>query len=175
MTNKLVKIKIENAQGEEVTKEVNVKRLRVFQYGNVMKIVGGLTRRVTEDEALMNTVKTQFFNSFDEDWKDQDTGQLLESVKGKLQGDLIGSVGFALEQMPDELINLIAVASNLQLQVVQQLEDEDFLNLITAIVEVNDLQRLQELGKKFSESLKEKFETKASKEKQREHLQSVTE
>lgn len=174
MTSKVVKITVENAKGEEVAKEVNIKRLRVFQYGNVMKIVGGLTRRITEDEALMNTVKTQFFNSFDEDWKDQDTGQLLESVKGNLQGDLIGSVGFALEHLPEELINLIAVASNLQLQVVEQLEDEDFLNLITAIVEVNDLQRLQELGKKFSGDLKEKFQAKTSKQEQREHLQSVT-
>lgn len=174
MTSKLVKITVENAQGEAVTKEVNIKRLRVFQYGNVMKIVGGLTRRITEDEALMNTVKTQFFNSFDEDWKDQDTGQLLESVKGNLQGDLIGSVGFALEHLPDELINLIAVASNLPTDIVKQLEDEDFLNLITAIVEVNDMQRLQELGKKFSGDLKDKFQTKAGKQEQREHLQSVT-
>lgn len=174
MTSKVVKITVENAKGEGVTQDINIKRLRVFQYGSVMKIVGGLTRRITEDEALMNTVKTQFFNSFDEDWKDQDTGQLLESVKGNLQGDLIGSVGFALEHLPEELINLIAVASNLPLQVVQQLEDEDFLNLITAIVEVNDLQRLQELGKKFSEDLKAKVQTKESKQEQREHLQSVT-
>lgn len=175
MTSKVVKITVENAKGEGVTQDINIKRLRVFQYGSVMKIVGGLTRRITEDEALMNTVKTQFFNSFDEDWKDQDTGQLLESVKGNLQGDLIGSVGFALEHLPEELINLVAVASNLQLQVVQQLEDEDFLNLITAIVEVNDLQRLQELGKKFSNNLKETLKTKESKQEQREHLQSVTE
>lgn len=174
MTSKLVKITVENAKGEEVKQDITIKRLRVFQYGNVMKIVGGLTRRITEDEALMNTVKTQFFNSFDENWKDQDTGRLLDSVKGNLQGDLIGSVGFALEHLPEELINLIAVASNLPLQVVQQLEDEDFLNLITAIVEVNDLQRLQELGKKFSEDLKAKVQTKESKQEQREHLQSVT-
>lgn len=173
-TSKLIEITFENMQGEDVTKEVNIKRMKTKQYGRVMSVVGGLTRRVTEDEALMNTVKTQIFKIYDEDWKDQETGQLLESIRGKLQGDLIGSFGFALEFFPDELTKLIAAASNLSVEVIEALEIESLFDVVEAVIEVNDIKRLQELGKKFSNNLKTFFQTKENKEKQREHLQSVT-
>ena len=174
MNTTFVELKLENEKGNIETHKMNIKRLKVKQYGDVMKIVGKVTRQITENEALMNTFKVQFAGVIDEEWKDKETGELLSGIEAKLQADQLGTLAFILEHFPEELINLVSVASNINKKVLDELEDEEFLNVITAVIEVNDLKRLGDVGKKFLENIKGKMTVKASEENQKSHLQSVT-
>jgi len=159
---------------EEKTIEHVVRKARVIQYTSISKILGGIISRVKEDEALAQTIQTQFFGEFDKEWLDEETGDLIDSVKNEIQRNSIGSIGFALEHIPEELVSLVAALSGLDKRVVEELDEESFLDLIVAITEVNDIDRLVKLGKKFFEDLKGTWLKESNKKEQKANLESVT-
>lgn len=173
---KVININVDTNQGEQI-KEVEIKRLRVFQYGAISSILGGLVTRIKNDEMLMNTIKEVFFADLDDNWADKEASELVDSAKSKVGEDLFGTVGFALEHIPNEFISLVSVLSNLPKDVINYLDEESFFKVVEAVVEVNDLERLQTLGKKSFGNLKEMLSKKTkdiqNKKDQQEHLQSV--
>lgn len=174
MTVQVIKLNVLNNKNEEEVIEATIKRLRVGQYTQVAKIIGGFVKRIREDEGLMQAIQAQFFGNFDEEWMDQETGQLMESVKREIEGNLIGALGFALEYLPEELVNLTSATANLHPNVVNNLDEESFFKVIESVIEVNDIERLKDLGKKHFDSIKDKLSQKANKQEQQANLQSVT-
>lgn len=169
-----VTVQVENNKGEMEDLDIIIRSLKTRQYGAILKIVGRATRQIKENEELMNTFKLYFADTVDEDWKDQETGQILASVQSKLQTDQIGAIAFLLENLPDELIELISIASNLKQEFIEDLELDNLVDIVLAIIEENDFNKLQEVGKKLVNGVKDKINATSKENKQANHLRQVT-
>ncbi|MCG1009222.1 hypothetical protein J4760_04040 [Salinicoccus sp. ID82-1] len=166
---------INQRTGEEEGQPFNVIRARVFQYAILSKTIGGIITKIKQDPAIMDAVQYHFFGNVDENWMDKDSGELLETFKKKIEGDTMGAFGFALEHLPDELIQLVSAAANIKKSEVEMLTDESFFDLIEAVIEVNDINRLADLVKNFSSNLTKAWEKQKKQEDSQANLRSVTE
>ncbi|GAB3065216.1 hypothetical protein ACFOU0_12165 [Salinicoccus sesuvii] len=164
-----------NLKGEEESQPFNVIRARVFQYATLSKTVGGVITKIKQDPAIMEAVQYHFFGNVDENWLDQDSGELLETFKKQIEGDTLGALGFALQHLPDELIQLVSAAANIKKSQVEMLTDESFFEVIEAVIEVNDINRLADLVKNFSSDLTKAWQKQKKAEESQANLRSLTE
>lgn len=170
---KTVAVNILDNKGEEIKKEVTIRRARVFQYTGIAKIIGGIVEKICADKEMRQAIQFHIFGEVSDDWKDKETGEIVDGVKERLNDSSAELITFALRYLPDELINLISHASNINQEWVQTFDDESLFAVLEAVIEVNDLGKLRDSFEQFSTKLRSKIKNQESKADNQSHLNAV--
>lgn len=170
---KNVEVSILNNKGEEVTKTISIRKARVFQYTGIAKIVGGVVEKVSSDKEMREALQFFLFGEVSESWKDKETGEIVSDVKERLNNSSADLITFALQHLPDELINLISHLANVNPEWVETFDEDSLFNVLEAVLEVNDLGKLQDSFKQFTTKLQSKVKKQQAKQDNDSHLNAV--
>ncbi|HAL08912.1 MAG TPA: hypothetical protein DCO67_02970 [Staphylococcus sp.] len=166
----MAQVEIKTYEGnKQVTENVEIKEMNIFQIKRVAKELNKLVKDVNTNEHLKNALDAFFAkrNEIVEENRrlyeeaiakgEKEAFQFSESEAFKQVGaqffkDILGSFELVLENAPDSLHNLISQASNINVEVLGQQNVYTFLDVIDAVVEVNDIPKLIERLKKSKDS-----------------------
>lgn len=158
---------------KEVSETVNIRPMNVFQIRSVSKEINALLKDIKANESLQSALNN-YFDTAEENKKRNNetirkaqeegrdvlqeqiytTRNTLEQVGGQFITDVMGSLEILLEDAPEMLTRVLAVASNVEHNLLNEQDPYTFLDIFDAVVEVNDLEKLVERLKKSSASLK---------------------
>ena len=157
----------------EVSETVNIRPMNVFQIRSVSKEINALLKDIKANESLQSALNNYFdtaeknkernnetIRKAQEEGRDvlqeqiYTTRNTLEQVGGEFITDVMGSLEILLEDAPEMLTRVLAVASNVEHNLLNEQDPYTFLDIFDAVVEVNDLEKLVERLKKSSGSLK---------------------
>lgn len=166
----MAQVEIKTYEGnKQVTENIEIKEMNIFQIKRVAKELNKLVKDVNTNEHLKNALDAFFAkrNEIVEENRrlyeeaiakgESEAFQYSESEAFKQVGaqffkDILGSFELVLENAPDSLQNLISQASNINVEVLGQQNVYTFLDVIDAVIEVNDIPKLIERLKKSKDS-----------------------
>ncbi len=171
----MAQVEIKTYEGnKQVSENVEIKEMNLFQIKRVAKELNKLVRDVNTNEHLKNALDNYFKkrNEINEEnrrlyeealanAKDNEDkvnvfqyngSEALKQVGAQFYKDVLGSFELVLENAPDSLQNLISQASNINVDVLGQQNVYTFLDVVDAVIEVNDIPKLIERLKKSKDS-----------------------
>lgn len=171
----MVQVEIKTYEGNKlVTENVEIKEMNILQIKRVSRELNKLVKDINTNDHLKSAVDTFFAKrneineenrrlyeeAFEKAKSDDDKVNVFQydgSEAFKRAGaqffkDVLGSFEIVLENAPDSLQNLISQASNINADVIGQQNVYTFLDIIDAVIEVNDIPKLIERLKKSKDS-----------------------
>lgn len=155
--------------------QYSVKRLKINQLQETMKILGDIVGSLQADESIRALIEETFSAApeFDEEAVKNFTEEEIEKLKAenkqasddRFKEGLFGSFHILLIQLPEQAIKLLSVASGIEEDVLGEQELEVGLDVFDALIEVNDVIALKDRLKKSFDSAQSnlKFLTKRRK------------
>ncbi|WKV22462.1 hypothetical protein [Bacillus phage vB_BceS-M2] len=132
-----VNLKIEGEQTQ-----VDVSPINVFQLTESLKIIQRILDVLKKEGQLVGFIDQLMSAESDETMTDEQRDKMLIA-------NLAGSFDTLLIVVPELAVELIAKVSGIKLQDMQQQEVETLFDVLDAIVNVNDIERIVERAKKF--------------------------
>lgn len=171
----MAQVEIKTYEGNKlVTENVEIKEMNILQIKRVSRELNKLVKDINTNDHLKSAVDTFFAkrNEINEENR-RLYEEAIENAKGDIDKvsvfqydgseafiragaqffkDVLGSFEIVLENAPDSLQNLISQASNINADVIGQQNVYTFLDIIDAVIEVNDIPKLIERLKKSKDS-----------------------
>lgn len=157
-----------------VTENVEIKEMNILQIKRVSRELNKLVKDINTNDHLKSAVDTFFAkrNEINEENRrlyeealekaksdddkvnvfQYDGSEAFKRAGAQFFKDVLGSFEIVLENAPDSLQNLISQASNINADVIGQQNVYTFLDIIDAVIEVNDIPKLIERLKKSKDS-----------------------
>lgn len=171
----MAQVEIKTYEGNKlVTEKVEIKEMNIFQIKRVSKELNKLVKDINTNDHLKSALDTFFAkrneineenrrlyeeaieNAKSDDDKvnvfQYDGSEAFKRAGAQFFKDVLGSFEIVLENAPDSLQNLISQASNINADVIGQQNVYTFLDIIDAVIEVNDIPKLIERLKKSKDS-----------------------
>ncbi|WP_239709412.1 MULTISPECIES: hypothetical protein [unclassified Mammaliicoccus] len=171
----MVQVEIKTYEGNKlVTENVEIKEMNILQIKRVSRELNKLVKDINTNDHLKSAVDTFFAkrNEINEENRrlyeealekaksdddkvnvfQYDGSEAFKRAGAQFFKDVLGSFEIVLENAPDSLQNLISQASNINADVIGQQNVYTFLDIIDAVIEVNDIPKLIERLKKSKDS-----------------------
>lgn len=171
----MAQVEIKTYEGNKlVTEKVEIKEMNIFQIKRVSKELNKLVKDINTNDHLKSALDTFFAkrNEINEENRrlyeeaienakgdidkvsvfQYDSSEAFKRAGAQFFKDVLGSFEIVLENAPDSLQNLISQASNINADVIGQQNVYTFLDIIDAVIEVNDIPKLIERLKKSKDS-----------------------
>lgn len=132
-----VNMKIEGEQTQ-----VEIQPINIFQLTESLKIVQRILDILKKEGQLVGFI--------DELFAAEGNGELTDEQRDKmLIANLAGSLDTLLITVPELAVELIAKVAGVKLETMREQEVETLFDVLDAIVNVNDIERIVERAKKF--------------------------
>ncbi|RIN98798.1 hypothetical protein [Mammaliicoccus sciuri] len=171
----MAQVEIKTYEGNKlVTENVEIKEMNILQIKRVSKELNNLVKDINTNDHLKSALDTFFakrneineenrrlYEEAVEKAKDGDDkvnvfqydgSEALKRAGAQFFKDVLGSFEILLENAPDSLHNLISLSSNIKADIIGQQNIYTFLDIIDAVIEVNDIPKLIERLKKSRDS-----------------------
>ncbi len=171
----MAQVEIKTYEGNKlVTENVEIKEMNIFQIKRVSRELNKLVKDINTNDHLKSAVDTFFAkrNEINEENRrlyeealekaksdddkvnvfQYDGSEAFKRAGAQFFKDVLGSFEIVLENASDSLQNLISQASNINADVIGQQNVYTFLDIIDAVIEVNDIPKLIERLKKSKDS-----------------------
>ncbi|MFU1768730.1 hypothetical protein ACM3BN_06450 [Mammaliicoccus sciuri] len=171
----MAQVEIKTYEGNKlVTENVEIKEMNILQIKRVSRELNKLVKDINTNDHLKSAVDTFFAkrNEINEENRrlyeealekaksdddkvnvfQYDGSEAFKRAGAQFFKDVLGSFEIVLENTPDSLQNLISQASNINADVIGQQNVYTFLDIIDAVIEVNDIPKLIERLKKSKDS-----------------------
>lgn len=171
----MAQVEIKTYEGNKlVTENVEIKEMNILQIKRVSRELNKLVKDINTNDHLKSAVDTFFAkrNEINEENRrlyeealekaksdddkvnvfQYDASEAFKRAGAQFFKDVLGSFEIVLENAPDSLQNLISQASNINADVIGQQNVYTFLDIIDAVIEVNDIPKLIERLKKSKDS-----------------------
>lgn len=171
----MAQVEIKTYEGNKlVTENVEIKEMNILQIKRVSRELNKLVKDINTNDHLKSAVDTFFAkrNEINEENRrlyeealekaksdddkvnvfQYDGSEAFKRAGAQFFKDVLGSFEIVLENAPDSLQNLISQASNINADVIGQQNVYTFLDIIDAVIEVNDIPKLIERLKKSKDS-----------------------
>ncbi|MEB8129731.1 hypothetical protein [Mammaliicoccus sciuri] len=171
----MAQVEIKTYEGNKlVTENVEIKEMNIIQIKRVSRELNKLVKDINTNDHLKSAVDTFFAkrNEINEENRrlyeealekakseddkvnvfQYDGSEAFKRAGAQFFKDVLGSFEIVLENAPDSLQNLISQASNINADVIGQQNVYTFLDIIDAVIEVNDIPKLIERLKKSKDS-----------------------
>ncbi len=171
----MAQVEIKTYEGNKlVTENVEIKEMNILQIKRVSRELNKLVKDINTNDHLKSALDTFFAkrNEINEENRrlyeealekaksdddkvnvfQYDGSEAFKRAGAQFFKDVLGSFEIVLENAPDSLQNLISQASNINADVIGQQNVYTFLDIIDAVIEVNDIPKLIERLKKSKDS-----------------------
>ncbi|MES3695563.1 hypothetical protein ABFP08_10255 [Mammaliicoccus sciuri] len=171
----MAQVEIKTYEGNKlVTENVEIKEMNILQIKRVSRELNKLVKDINTNDHLKSAVDTFFAkrNEINEENRrlyeealekaksdddkvnvfQYDGSEAFKRAGAQFFKDVLGSFEIVLENAPNSLQNLISQASNINADVIGQQNVYTFLDIIDAVIEVNDIPKLIERLKKSKDS-----------------------
>ncbi|MEB8206573.1 hypothetical protein [Mammaliicoccus sciuri] len=171
----MAQVEIKTYEGNKlVTENVEIKEMNILQIKRVSRELNKLVKDINTNDHLKSAVDTFFAkrNEINEENRrlyeealekaksdddkvnvfQYDGSEAFKRAGAQFFKDVLGSFEIVLENAPDSLQNLISQASNINADVIGQQNVYTFLDIIDAVIEVNDIPKLIKRLKKSKDS-----------------------
>ncbi len=171
----MAQVEIKTYDGNKiVTENVEIKEMNILQIKRVSRELNKLVKDINTNDHLKSAVDTFFAkrNEINEENRrlyeealekaksdddkvnvfQYDGSEAFKRAGAQFFKDVLGSFEILLENAPDSLHNLISLSSNINADVIGQQNVYTFLDIIDAVIEVNDIPKLIERLKKSKDS-----------------------
>lgn len=171
----MAQVEIKTYEGNKlVTENVEIKEMNILQIKRVSRELNKLVKDINTNDHLKSAIDTFFAkrNEINEENRrlyeealekaksdddkvnvfQYDGSEAFKRAGAQFFKDVLGSFEIVLENAPDSLQNLISQASNINADVIGQQNVYTFLDIIDAVIEVNDIPKLIERLKKSKDS-----------------------
>lgn len=145
-----------NGDVKENTLTIPVMPVKVRQYGSVAKLIGNVLDKAKSNDEIMEFIKTQM-NIVNEEFQDKETGEIIGELKDRSTGNWMEAIIFLTREVPEDTFELISEVSGIDRQVIEELEVQEMIKILEAVLKVNDLEQVSKAVKKFIDNLVEKF------------------
>lgn len=141
-----ITLKIKGEDGTPQNKQHEIESLNGFQFEGVMKVVNAIIKELREDESLQGLFSSIFgeVDVRDVDLQDMDLAQ----VNSDFIKNGVNSFETLMLKLPSRAFELLAVLSDVELNVLKAQKFDDLLNIYDAILEENDIDKLIKRVKK---------------------------
>lgn len=130
-----VTLKVKDNEGNIINKQHEIEAINGFQFENVMKVINSIMKDMQQDESLKGLFSSLFG---DQDVREMD----LAKFNSDLLMNAINSFESLFIHMPGKAYELLAVLSNIEVDVLKSQKFEDIPNFYDAVLEQNDFERL---------------------------------
>lgn len=132
--------------------EVEIKAIRPAQFGALTKVINETLKDLKKNDEFKLTVQ----NLFGEYQDGFDFEDLLCSEEFNIFS-VMDAVGFLLEKVPDRFTEIVAIMSDINRFTVENQDMDTYFDLIEAIIEVNDIEKIVARIKKISSQMGKTF------------------
>lgn len=166
----MAQVEIKTYEGnKQVTETQEIKEMGLKQIKGVAKEINKLVKDVNTNDHLKNALDSFFKKrneiveenkrlyqealekGLDEAYQTNES-EAFKQVGAQFFKDVLGSFELVLENAPESLQNLISIASGIQYEKLGEQNIYTFLDVVDAVVEVNDIPKLIERLKKSKDS-----------------------
>lgn len=166
----MAQVEIKTYEGnKQVTETQEIKEMGLKQIKGVAKEINKLVKDVNTNDHLKNAVDS-FFEKRNEiaeenkrlyqeavekgekNYIQYDGSDVFKQVGAQFFIDVSGSFELILENAPESLQNLISIASDIEYEKLDEQNIYTFLDVVDAVVEVNDIPKLIERLKKSKDA-----------------------
>lgn len=126
-----------NLYETENSKKIDIKAIKPAQFGALMRVLNKTFKELKENKEFTATVSAMF-EKFQEGFDFED---LLRDDDFNLFSAL-DAIGYLLETVPERLYEIIGIASNIPVKHLEQQDMDVFFDIVEAILEVNDMEKL---------------------------------
>lgn len=138
-----MKVTLKIKDGNTVqTEQHEVEELSIRQVTGAIKSVKGIINVVQEDKHLQQ-VLAEMFEESQTEGSDKEFGQHIAQ-------NLMGALDVLLMEIPDKVIELLAVLSGVEHDTLLDQKAEDVFDIYDAVIQVNDIEKLINRAKKSS-------------------------
>lgn len=165
----MTKVNVTDIQGNkdgsveilDSSRSVEINAIRPAQFGALTKVINQTIKDLKQNEEFQTTVQ-KLFGEYQEGF---DLEDLFRSEDFNIFS-VMDAVGFLLEEVPDRLTEIVSIMSGINRFVVEHQDMETYFDLIEAVLEVNDIERIVERVKKISTQMGKAFNFLQAKEEQ---------
>lgn len=165
----MTKVNITDVQGNkdgsvqilDSSRSVEINAIRPAQFGALTKVINQTVKDLKQNQEFQTTVQ-KLFGEYQEGF---DLEDLFRSEDFNVFS-IMDAVGFLLEEVPDRLTEIVSIMSGINRFVVEHQDMETYFDLIEAVLEVNDIERIVERVKKISTQMGKAFNFLQAKEQQ---------
>ena len=166
----MAQVEIKTYEGnKQVTETQEIKEMGLKQIKGVAKEINKLVKDVNTNDHLKNALDS-FFKKRNEiveenkrlyqealekgldNYYQTNESEAFKQVGAQFFKDVLGSFELVLENAPESLQNLISIASGIQYEKLGEQNIYTFLDVVDAVVEVNDIPKLIERLKKSKDA-----------------------
>lgn len=148
----------------ESTKIIPVTPIKVKQITLASSTFADILNKVKEDDQIMETLKVSL-GIVPEGMMDLETGELLGELKDRSVENWGQTLGFLLKELPDEIMDLLAIVTDIDREDLDQLETDQLFELLEAVVEVNNIEKLANAAQSFFTAITKKTDKAVQKAK----------
>lgn len=130
-----VTLKVRDHEGNIINKQHEIEAINGFQFEAVMKVINSIMKDMQQDESLKGLFSSLFG---DQDVREMD----LAKLNSDLLMNAVNSFESLFIHMPGKAYELLAVLSNIEVDILKSQKFEDIPNFYDAVLEQNDIERL---------------------------------
>lgn len=165
----MTKVNITDIQGNkdgsvqilDSSRSVEINAIRPAQFGALTKVINDTQKDLQKNEDFKLTVQ-KLFGEYQESFDMED---LFRSDDFNVFS-IMDAVGFLLEAVPDRLTEIVAIMSGINRFTVEHQDMDTYFDLIEAVLEVNDIEKIVERVKKIYTQMGKAFNFLQAKEEQ---------
>ncbi len=145
-----ISLKIKDKEKNSVTTEqFEIEEVNLRQVTKTIKIVKDVIGLAQEDEDLKGLLSELFDSAEQQVVKGAKTEAETEEEFGQnITQHLTGAIDVLLMEIPDKVVELLAVLSDIEVDTLMEQKAEEVLDVYDAIIQVNDIDKLIARGKK---------------------------
>ncbi|MDW4175293.1 hypothetical protein QI193_02620 [Staphylococcus saprophyticus] len=156
----MTKVNITDIQGNkdgsvqilDSSKSVEINPIRPAQFGALTKVINETQKDLQSNEDFKLTVQ-KLFGEYQDGF---DLEDLFRSEEFNVFS-IMDAVGFLLEAVPDRLTEIVAIMSGINRFTVEHQDMDTYFDLIEAVLEVNDIEKIVARVKKISTQVGKAF------------------
>lgn len=132
--------------------DFEIQPIRPAQFGALTKVINATLKDLQTNENFKKTV-TQLFGEYAEGF---DLEELFRSNDFNIF-NVLDAVGFLLEAAPERLSEIISIMADIDRVTIEYQDMDKYFDLVEAVIEVNDIEKLVARIKKLSSTLGKTF------------------
>lgn len=135
-----VNLKVEKDNAVE-TFQHEIKKANIQQITGALKVITDVVKKIDGDEGVENFISKAMEFAEREDVQDMEVFYVVAKI-------IPGIADTLLQDMPEKALELLATLSGIEYDVLVQQDPFDVMDIYDAVIEINDIERLIERGKK---------------------------
>src|SRR5690625_4794104 len=118
-----------------------IKKANIQQITGALKVITDVVKTIDGDEGVENFISKAMEFAEREDVQDMEVFYVVAKI-------IPGIADTLLQDMPEKALELLATLSGIEYDVLVQQDPFDVMDIYDAVIEINDIERLIERGKK---------------------------